>query len=120
MISFRLLLVLAALLIASASLNVWQYGRLQAREERDAIAAEIARAQGRAEALADANARAAALAEFTALDQTQLLLELRAIADKAKERVMVYRDRIRTLPPAACAPGAERMDALNRILEATP
>lgn len=120
MTTVRIILALVAALVASVSLNVWQYGSLQASLERDAIADEIARAQGRADALAETLRTGAALAEFAQLDQARLLLDLRAIADSAKERVTVYRDRIRTLPPLACAPGAERMDALNHILEATP
>ncbi len=120
MTTVRIILALVAALVASVSLNAWQFGRLQAHLERDAIADEIARAKGRADALSETLERQRQFGEFAAFDQAQLLIDLRAIADSAKERVTVYRDRIRTLPPLACAPGAERMDALNHILEATP
>ena len=36
------------------------------------------------------------------------------------QRVIVYRDRVQALPEAACAPGAERMDAVNALLGDAP
>lgn len=119
----RALVLCVLLLTASAGLNVWQFGHAQALsariETRDALGLEIARAQGRADALADAHQRSTLLADLAAVDNTQLLLDLRAIADRARERVTVYRDRITTIPAATCAPGADRMDAVNLLLEGT-
>ena len=119
----RALVLCALLLAASAGLNVWQFGHAQAQaariETRDALGLEIARAQGRADALADAHQRGAQLADFASVDQAQLLLDLRALADRARERVTVYRDRITMIPAATCAPGADRMDAVNLLLEGT-
>jgi hypothetical protein len=121
--SLKTAAILALALLASLACNVWQFGHAQAQaariETRDALGLEIARAQGRADALADAHQRGAQLADFASVDQAQLLLDLRAIADRARERVTVYRDRITMIPAATCAPGADRMDAVNLLLEGT-
>ena len=121
--SLKTAAILALVLLASLACNVWQFGHAQALSARietsDALGLEIARAQGRADALADAHQRATLLADLAAVDNTQLLLDLRAIADRARERVTVYRDRITTIPAATCAPGADRMDAVNLLLEGT-
>ena len=122
--SLKTAVILALALLVSLACNVWQFGRAQAQaariKTRDALALQVAFSQGRAAALAEAHQRSTLLADLAAFDNTQLLLDLRAIADRARERVTVYRDRITTIPAATCAPGADRMDAVNHLLEGTP
>jgi len=122
--SLKTAAILALALLVSLACNVWQFGRAQAMaariDTRDALALQVAFSQGRADALADAHQRSTLLADLAAADNTQLLLDLRAIADRGRERVTVYRDRITTIPAATCAPGADRMDAVNHLLEGTP
>lgn len=124
MIGARLAASLALALLLSLACNVWQYGRERATRarlaERDTAAQVIARAEGRASALGEAWQRAATVADAAAMDRQQLLDELAAIAERARERVVIYRDRIAHLPPPTCAPGAERMQAVNALLEAAP
>lgn len=124
MTAVRVIIFLTLALVGSVGLNVHLYGQVRIAAARaqvtDAFATEVARAQGRADALAETHQRSTLLADLATLDNTQLLLDLRAIADRGRERVTVYRDRITTIPAATCAPGADRMDAVNQLLEGTP
>lgn len=118
----RALVLCALLLVASAALNVWQYGRgvdaaAQCRGEA-MLVREVGKAEGRAAALSESHTRARQLVDLAVLDNAQLLRELRQIADRARERVTVYRERVNQLPAATCAPGPDRMDAINAMLGA--
>jgi hypothetical protein len=112
--------VLAGLLLASAGANLWQF-RASAHAAGEAAGAaaanaELAKTVGRVEALNEALERAATVSTDAKADDEQLRTDLEAIADRARERVVVYRDRVKTLPAAACPPGQERLDATNEIL----
>lgn len=124
MTAVRVIIFLTLALVGSVGLNVHLYGQVRIAAARaqvtDAFATEVARAQGRADALAETHQRTVAFAEFAALDQQQLLRDLRALSDRSRQRVIVYRDRVQALPEAACAPGAERMDAVNALLGDAP
>lgn len=76
---------------------------------------EIAALRGRADQInrvalaADADSRA-------------LWGELNALAERGRARVLVYRTTTPRLPPlpANCGPGAQRVDAVNRLTGAKP
>jgi hypothetical protein len=50
------------------------------------------------------------------LDRSLLVQELTEIAERARTARVVYRDRIASLPAPTCAPGQERMDAVNALV----
>lgn len=114
------LVVLGALCIVSAGANLWQW-RASALD-RAACAAdrqrevEVAIEQGRRQAAEETATRASLIATLAQADNSALLAELAGIADRGRKIRVVYRDRIRELPAPTCAPGAERMDAVNGLL----
>lgn len=124
MTTVRIILALVAALILSAALNVHLFNALAsaraAQATADKFATEVARAQGRADAYAETYQRTNLLADLAQLDQAQLLRDLRDMTERSRERVTIYRDRITTLPAPTCAPGAERMAAVNALLEVEP
>jgi hypothetical protein len=86
-------------------------------DTRDEMAIEVATAQGRASAFAEAADRAHSMVDWARLDARILLAELRKIAQHARGRDVVYRDRVAALPELTCAPGAERQSAVNEVLQ---
>lgn len=120
----RALAIVSLLLLVSLAFNVVQYGRRSADEARgevrDALTLEIARSQGRADALAETAGRNAQLADWARLDSQTLLLDLGQLVERGRERKTVYRDRVQAMPALACAPGEERMDAFNAAIGAAP
>jgi hypothetical protein len=112
---------LAVLLVASVGTNVWQLreGAFEDGETAGAAAAnaELAKTTGKVEALNEALSRAATVSTEASADDEQLRTDLAAIVDRGRERVVVYRDRVKQLPAAACPPGQERLDATNEILK---
>jgi len=101
--------VLVVLLLASAWLNVVQYGNRRA-----------AAAQARAETLADTLKITAAIADDAKADSAQLLKRLEGIADRGERVRTVYRAAAAAQPlPANCAPGQARVDAINQALGPT-
>ena len=114
------LLAVTGLLLASLAVNVWQlHGRIEAaaecRAQREAAAA-TGEERGRRLAAEETADRTAKVAAAAVRDRDQLLADLRAIADRGQQTRTVYRDRIREIPAATCAPGAERMDAANAAI----
>lgn len=113
--------VLGVLLIASVSANVLLVRSIwinQGEEQgKSAAAKELATQVGKVEALAESAERSAEVADQAKVDQAWLMAELGTIVERGRERVTVYRNVVKTLPPAACPPGQERMDATNGILK---
>lgn len=114
------LLAVTGLLLASLAGNVWQLRQgveaaADCRAQREAAAA-TGEERGRRLAAEETAARTAQIAAAAASDHVQLLADLRAIADRGQQTRTVYRDRIREIPAATCAPGAERMDAANAAI----
>lgn len=108
--------VLGLTLMLSLSANAWLLQMLGAAKEK--AAGEIATAvqRGRAEALSERADQLGRLVSLAELDQQALTNELRAIAERGREVRTVYRNTINALPVAACAPGQERMDAVNAMV----
>lgn len=101
--------ILGVLLLASAWLNVVQYGNRRAAE-----------AQARAEALSDTLKITAAIAGDAKADSALLLKRLEGIADRGERVRTVYRAAAAAQPlPANCAPGQARVDAINQALGPT-
>jgi hypothetical protein len=113
--------VLPVLLLASAGYNVLQW-RDAAVDAAVAVAersGEIATAEERGRRLvAERHAFQAdqlvGLAQADALDQAQ---RLRAIVADADSRLGRYHDTVSLLPLPPCAPGRERQDAVNALLQ---
>lgn len=108
--------VLGLTLLLSLSGNAWLLQKIGAAKEK--AAGEIATAvqRGRAEALSERADQLGRLVSLAELDQQALTNELRAIAERGREVRTVYRNTINALPVAACAPGQERMDAVNALV----
>jgi hypothetical protein len=114
------LLAVTGLLLASLAGNALQlHGRIEAsaecRAQREAAAA-TAQERGRRLAAEETANRTAQVAAAAVEEREKLLADLRAIADRGQQTRTVYRDRIREIPAATCAPGAERMDAANSAI----
>lgn len=106
----------ALALLLSLGGNLWQWRASAAAEARREGEIATAIEQGKrlaAEELAETERK---LAEFSLGDRDAILAELNEIAQKAQATRTVYRDRIREIPAATCAPGAERMEAANALL----
>jgi hypothetical protein len=108
--------VLGATLLLSLSANAWLLQRLGAAQEKAAGEITTAVQRGRAEALSERADQLAQLVSLAELDRSVLLQELIAIAERARTSRVVYRDRIASLPAPTCAPGQERMDAVNALV----
>jgi predicted polyphosphate/ATP-dependent NAD kinase len=108
--------VLGSTLLLSLSANAWLLLKLGAAQEK--AEGEIATAvqRGRAEALAERADQLGRLVSLAELDQAALLQDMREIAERARVARVVYRDRINALPAPECAPGQERMDAVNALV----
>jgi hypothetical protein len=108
--------VLGSTLLLSLSANAWLLLKLGAAQEK--AEGEIATAvqRGRAEALAERADQLGRLVSMAELDQSALLQDMREIAERARVARVVYRDRINALPAPECAPGQERMDAVNALV----
>ena len=113
-------LYLALAVAVFAPLSGWLGWRLavsgiECRAER-AQEIAVATEQGKTQALAEAAERSAQIAEQERTDAVALLTDLQAIAERARVTQVVYRDRVKTLPAATCAPGAERVAAANALI----
>jgi len=108
-----------ALLVSLAGNAAMIVEKIRAAGEATAAGA-LANVTGKAEALAETLDRAKAVADQAAKDQPALIAELRGVADRSRKRITVYRDRVKTIPAAACPPGPERMDAVNESLRGAP
>lgn len=113
---------LCLLLSASVGINLWQLHRAGVAEGEHVGALQAAELRGTAEAQAGVIQRTAQVAEMAADDRDKLLKQLEAIAQASRERVIVYQDRVRTLPPlpAQCGPGQGRIDAINELAGGRP
>jgi hypothetical protein len=87
-------------------------------DARRSASAEIAAAveRGKAEAAQEHADRQSGLVQLAELDRALVMQELREIAARAEGVRIVYRDRIRELPAPTCAPGADRVEAVNAML----
>ena len=108
--------VLGSILLLSLSGTARLLQRLGAALEK--AAGEIATAvqRGRAEALSERADQLAQLVSLAELDRSVLLMELTEIAERSRKVRPVYRDAIAKLPALSCAPGQERMDAVNALV----
>lgn len=108
--------VLGSTLLLSLSTNAWLLLKLGGAQEK--AEGEIATAvqRGRAEALAERADQLGRLVSLAELDQAALMQDMREIAERARVARVVYRDRINALPAPECAPGQERMDAVNALV----
>lgn len=99
-------LILVPALMLSVGLNVWQWRR--------AVTAPL-RLENRA--LGAALTTVNALAKDAARDNTALLSELDALVERGRTARTVYRRVAAQAPlPAQCAPGADRIQAVNQGL----
>lgn len=99
-------LILVPALMLSVGLNVWQWRR--------AVTAPL-RLENRA--LGAALTTVNALAKDAARDNTALLAELDALVERGRTTRTVYRRAAAQAPlPAQCAPGADRIQAVNQGL----
>lgn len=99
-------LVLLPLLLASVVLNVWQWKR--------AVTAPL-RAQN--QALGTALTTARGLASDASRDNARLVSDLDALVERGRRTRVVFRHAAASAPlPAQCAPGAERIQAINQGL----
>ncbi len=108
--------VLGSTLLLSLSANAWLLLNLGAAREK--AEGEIATAvqRGRADALGERADQMTRLATLAEQDRSDVLQELERIAESGQKARVVYRDRIALLPAPACAPGQERMDAVNTLV----
>lgn len=109
---YALPLGLALSLIA----NVWLLQRLGHATGKAAGEIQAAVERGRAEALARQADQMTRLATLAEEDRSAVLQDLERIAERGQQARIVYRDRISQLPAASCAPGRERMDAVNALV----
>jgi hypothetical protein len=108
--------VLPLALVLSLSLNAWQlhrHGQATGKAEGELQAAVE---RGRAEALAERADQMTRLATLAEEDRSAVLQDLERIAERGRTARLVYRDAIEKLPAASCAPGRERMDAVNALV----
>jgi hypothetical protein len=107
---------LALTLLLSLSANAWLLQMLGAAQEK--AAGEIATAvqRGRAEALEERADQLSQLVSLAELDRSLLIQDLIEISERSRTARVVYRDRISALPALTCAPGQERMDAVNALV----
>ncbi|MEI2453843.1 hypothetical protein [Lysobacter firmicutimachus] len=102
----RWAVILALGLLASLSLNLWQWERArtaQLRIENRALGAALTTVQ--------------ALATDATRDNKALLAELDALIERGRTTRAVYRHAATQAPlHAQCAPGAERIQAVNQGL----
>lgn len=104
--AWKWVLILVLLVIASGWLNVLQWGWRQA-----------AKAEARAETLADTLQTTADIAKQAQSDNTELMASLSEIADRGQRIRFVYRDAAKSKPLAPeCAPGQQRIDVINQAL----
>ncbi|MGO1073591.1 hypothetical protein [Lysobacter sp. CA199] len=102
----RWTLVLALALLASLSLNLWQWERARTaplRIENRTLGAALTTVQ--------------ALATDATRDNKALLIELDALVERGRATRTVYRHAASQAPlPTQCAPGAARIQAVNQGL----
>lgn len=104
--------------IAGNAILLYQTGRLANQAESAADARE---AQVRADlSAADADmlrtqiGLSALVTGWLAADRTAILADLNAVADRARQREIRWRDR--DVPEPACGPGREFVDATNELI----
>lgn len=96
--------------------NLWQWRSSSAAEARREGEIATAIEQGKRLAAEEHAETERKLAEFNLEDRDAILAELNEIARKAQDTRTVYRTKIEQIPAATCAPGAERMAAVNELL----
>lgn len=114
MIDVKLIAGLSAALLLSLAGNVaavYMLGESAAKQDE---AAKVAEARGRADAMESMASSASLVATMAQTDLSALISDLRGVADRARQRVTVYRER--QIPQATCAPGPERVEAVNWML----
>lgn len=114
MIDVKLIAGLSAVLLLSLAGNVAAVYMLGESAAKQDAAEQIAEARGRADAMAREAASASLVATMAQADLSNLVSDLRGVADRARQRVTVYRER--QIPQATCAPGPERVEAINGML----
>ena len=114
MIDVKLIAGLSAILLLSLAGNVAAVYMLGESAAKQDATEQIAEARGRADAMESMASSASLVATMAQADISSLVSDLRGVADRARQRVTVYRDR--QIPQATCAPGPERVDAINWML----
>lgn len=105
---------LSLALALSFGANILQLRSAWVGEGKAQGAAERETLQAQNQQLEQANAVNTAISSRAKVDNTALLDQLGAIADRAQQTHTVYRAAAAKAPLAAdCAPGQERMDAVN-------
>jgi len=107
---------LSLTLLVSLSANAWLLQRLGAAKEKAAGEITTAVQRGRAEALEERADQLSQLVSLAELDRSLLIQDLIEIAERSRKVRPIYRDAIAQLPPLTCAPGQERMDAVNALV----
>ncbi len=114
MIDVKLIAGLASILLLSLAGNVAAVYMLGESAAKQDAAEKIAEARGRADAMERMASSASLVATMAQTDLSALVSDLRGVADRSRQRVTVYRDR--QVPQATCAPGPERVEAVNGML----
>lgn len=73
-------------------------------------------ADGKAQALAEVAQRAAQIADQARADERETIAKEAALEVKDEAATIVYRDRVKLLPPVLKGPGAERMANANALI----
>ena len=101
---------LSLALCISLGINFWQILSRAVADAEAPLKAQLA-------AMEQADAINAAVAEARLADGRELERMRAAVVAAEGQTRAVYRDRIRTLPAASCAPGADRVAAWNAIAQ---
>lgn len=113
--------VLLGLLVLSVGGNAWQLWHAGKRTGLAAGALERAQLQGKAAALDAALATAQNIGAKATEDNQALLVDLRNIAERAREARIEYVEVATKTPlPMVCGPGQGRLDAVDKILGGKP
>jgi hypothetical protein len=111
---------LAVALLLSLGVNLLQWRAAAVAVADREAALTLGEERGRRLAADEAVGRASLVATLAQSDNLLLIAELHRIAQAGRERVTVYRERVGALPAPDCAPGADRMAAVNALVEASP
>ena len=115
--SMQAVAVLVICLVLSIGGNAYQLHRAGKASAEHKAAMEQAVLQGQLDAKAAAASISAELAKDALADHATLVRDLETIAERGRQTRVVYRQAASAAPlPDGCAPGAARVDAVNKTL----
>jgi cytochrome c biogenesis protein ResB len=117
----KVIAALAVTLVLSLGTNAWQLYRAGAAHEREQGALAVAERDARIAVLEGAASLNSRLAAAAREDHTELVNDLSTIAERGRTERVVYRRAAAAAPlRVECAPGQDRVDAVNAMLGAKP